>query len=333
MSRKLNTVVAILLLGIFPVLSIYAGAPGVIYTEDKCIEEAIRFLKGSPTYSYDGMEETIEFIGIEPARSPYTWFVTLRFTSRNGGYGDRTDQMTLTMLTEHTMIVLISKGKVVSAVTDDIFNEITGEIIDMPKSPLLEAEELVMEWLRNAQTFNFDGIEGTMRVVNSVILESYPEQYVITVAFECSHPGYGDRSDMILAQVITEHTAIVIVSSGEVQSAVIDGQWDELNQREKGISELLPPEEVVNIVIEYLRDNYSEANTLNLNDDWTITETTPEGLLGQSIIEYTGDNWKIVVSHPVVWKPTYTVEVEQADSGFVWKGTIDQSGSITELTE
>jgi hypothetical protein len=229
-------------------------------------------------------------------------------------------------------VILVSKGEVVSAVTDEVFNEMTGEMIET-NSPLSEAEELAMYWLKKAPTFRFDGIEGTMRIDNSVILESYPEKYLITIVFDCAHSGYGDRSDLILAQVITEHTAVIVVSSGEVQSAVIDGEWDELNQREKFTSELLPPEEVINIVIEYLKENYPEASTLRLDDSWNINETTPEGLLGQSIIEYSGNGWKITVTHPVVWKPTYTVNVEQPATGFTWKGTVDQSGTLNELTE
>jgi hypothetical protein len=332
MSKKLNTFVAILLLGLVPVLSIYAGTQGVLYTEDRAIQVAIKFLEGSPTFSFDGLEDSIEFISIEPARSPYTWFVTLRFTSRNAGYGDRSDQMTASVLIDHIVVILVSKGEVVSAVTDEVFNEMTGEMIET-NSTLSEAEELAIYWLNNAPTFRFDGIEGTMRIINSVILESYPEQYVITIAFKCSHPGYGDRSDLILAQVITEHTAVVVVSSGEVQNAVIDGEWDELNKRERIVSELLPPEEVINIAIEYLKENYPEASTLNLDDSWTINETTPEGLLGQSIIEYSGNGWKITVTNPVVWKPTYTVNIEKAATEFTWKGTVDQSGTVTELTE
>ena len=333
MSKKLNTIVAILLLGLVPVLSIYAGTQGVLYTEDRAIQIAIQFLEGTPTYSFDGIEDSIELISIEPARSPYTWFVTLRFTSRNAGYGDRIDQITAPVLTEHTVVILVSKGEVISAVTDDVFNEITGEMMETWDNPLSEAEELAIYWLKNAPTFRFDGIKGTMRIVDSVILESYPEQYVITITFECGHPGYGDRSDMILAQVITEHTAVIVVSSGEVQSAVIDGEWDELNQREKITSELLPPEEVINIVIEYLKEKYLAASTLCLDDSWAINETTPEGLLGQSIIEYSGNGWKITVTHPVVWKPTYTVNIEQPAIGFTWKGTVDQSGTLNELTE
>ena len=336
MNRMFTTVVAVALLSILPALSIYAGN-NVSYTQDQAVFIATQFLKNSPTYSFDGLEETIEVVEVVTMRMQYTWTVYIKFTSRYGGYGDRDGQMLLQALTEHVMAVMVSKGAVTSAVTDELFNELTGTMInndnpETPKSPGLEAEEIAMEWLRTAPTFSFDGIEDSIRVIDKVILESYPEQYVITISFQCAHPGYGDRSDMILAQVITEHTAVVVVVENTVQSAVIDGEWDEFYSREKVSSELLPPEMALEILLQYLRSNYAEASELEITGDWSISDLTPEGLLGISITEYSGDGWTIKLSHPVVWKPVYDFEVSN-ESGFSWAGSVDQSSNVIESTE
>jgi hypothetical protein len=104
--------------------------------------------------------------------------------------------------------------------------------------------------LRGAPTFSFDGIDGSMTVIDTMIAESYPEQYFITISFECAHPDYGARA------------TIVVVSAGEIRSAMIDGEWDEFNQHEKGASEILSSENAVNIVVRYLRENYSDASNL-----------------------------------------------------------------------
>jgi len=334
MSRTISTIVAIALLSIFPALSIYAGINGG-YTKDQAILIAKEFLKNSPTYSFDGIDETIELIEVVTMRTPYTWSVYLKFTSRQGGYGDREGQMLLQSLTEHTMVIMVSKGEVVSAVTDERFNELTGSMIDdsvTPENPITEAKELAVEWLKNAPTYSFDGIDGSIRSIDCVILESYPEQYVVTIVFKCAHPGYGDRSDMVLAQVITEHTAVIVIVESTVQSAVIDGEWDEFNAREKVVSELLPPEEALDILIMYLRENYAEASELEITADWSVSDLTPEGLLGLSVSEYRGDGWTIKLSHPVVWKPVYSFEVSN-ESGFSWIGTVDQSCNVEALTE
>lgn len=50
----------------------------------------------------------------------------------------------------------------------------------------------------------------------------------MTVEFDCAHPGYGDRSDMMLAQVITHHSIMIHVTEGKVTLAVIDDKWDDL---------------------------------------------------------------------------------------------------------
>jgi hypothetical protein len=63
------------------------------------------------------------------------------------------------------------------------------------------------------------------------ILESFPAQYVITLAFDARHAGYGDRTGQALAQVITPHTAVITVVTGNVVSAVLDHQWDEVHQQ------------------------------------------------------------------------------------------------------
>ena len=329
MSRTLNTVVAVAILSLFPAMSLYFGTQGPDYTQDQAIFIATNFLKNSPTFTFDGMEETIEVVSVETLRMPFTWKVTLSFTSRNAGYGDRTGEMVAIVLTEHTMDIVVSNGKVLSAITDDVYDELNGVMLDGLIEQISETDEIALNWLRNAPTFSFDGIDGSMRIVDSYVAESYPEQYFITITFECSHAGYGDRTGDILAQVITEHTAVVKVVSGDVESAVIDGVWYELNQADKENPAILAPENAVDIVIQYLNEKYPEAESLAMDSEWSVANLTPEGLLGYSTMEYSGDGWTITVGYPVVWKPTYEVEVVNT-SGFQWVGTVDQSGAVTE---
>ena len=329
MSRTLNTVVAVALLSLFPAMSLYVGTQSPNYTQDQAIFIATNFLKNSPTFAFDGMEETIEVVSVDILRMPFTWKVTLSLTCRNAGYGDRSDVMVATVLTEHTTDIVVSNGKVLSAVTDDVFDELNDVMLNGSVGQFSETEEIALNWLRDAPTYSFDGIDGSMRIVDSIVMESYPEQYVITITFECTHAGYGDRTNEILAQVITEHTAIVKVVSGEVESAVIDGVWDELNQADKENPSILAPEDAVDIVIQYLNEIYPEADTLAMDAEWSVANLTPEGLLGYSTMEYSGDGWTITVGYPVVWKPTYEVEVTHT-SGFNWAGIVDQDGTVTE---
>lgn len=92
-----------------------------------------------------------------------------------------------------------------------------------------EAELIAEEWIMNSPTYSYDGSELTLE--DHEIRESYPEQHRLNYSFVSSQAGYGNRSGEILAQVITPHNIVVTVAGGEVTSAVIDGVWDEMNQR------------------------------------------------------------------------------------------------------
>lgn len=330
MSKTVNTIVALALVSLFPALTLYAGlnAPVPEFSEDQAIIIATEYLKGSPTFSFDGIEDTIEFVRVDTIRMPNTWSVTLKFESRHAGYGDRTGEMVAQVITEHTMVIMVSNGEVIHAVTDEVFDEITETMIPVDTS-LEEAEQLALDWLMAAPTFSFDGIEGSMVIIDTAIAESYPVQYFITISFTCAQPGYGDRTGEVLAQVLTDHTARVVVNNGEVRSAVIDDVWDEFSQVDDASDGILSMEEALDIVIAHLREEYTEAESLELTPEWSIANLTPENLVGSSTIEYSGDGWTITIQYPVVWKPTYSFEVEHT-SGFTWSGTVDQSGAVTE---
>jgi len=93
------------------------------------------------------------------------------------------------------------------------------------------------DFVQMSPTFAFDGIADSMSVESHHILESFPEQHVITIIFDSLHGGYGDRSDQMVTQAITPHTIVVRIVDGVVVSAVIDEIWDELNQEEFSMSE------------------------------------------------------------------------------------------------
>ncbi|HWR25884.1 MAG TPA: hypothetical protein VN278_06565 [Methanosarcina sp.] len=89
---------------------------------------AENWIKSSPTYSYDGFDlkleknETLETI-------PEQHLMTYTFTSRHGGYGNRTDQMVTQALTPHRIEVTVSEMQVVSAIIDGKWNELAQESI------------------------------------------------------------------------------------------------------------------------------------------------------------------------------------------------------------
>lgn len=93
-----------------------------------------------------------------------------------------------------------------------------------------DAVAVALNYLRNCPTFRFDGIPDSVRVVGVEMLRS-PWTWEVSIAFECRHAGYGDRTGKILAQVISPHQIRVVVQRGDIVSAIIDEVWDELAQK------------------------------------------------------------------------------------------------------
>jgi len=188
----------------------------------------------------------------------------------------------------------------------------------------LDVEEIALDFLWNGATYRFDGIEDSIVVVDSYSLESFPVQYVVVISFDTAHAGWGDREGTFIAQVITNHVIEITIVEGEVVSAVIDDVWDELNQEQVIPEEYLELEEVRDIVLEYVAEQFEIEFPLS----WISEVTTPENLVGASSIRYVGGDWMVSISYPVVQFPEYSVTVENAILGFHWSGIVTSGGVV-----
>ncbi|MFC2004830.1 protease inhibitor I42 family protein [Chloroflexota bacterium] len=91
--------------------------------------------------------------------------------------------------------------------------------------------QIALDFVENSQTYDYDGIKGSLELVNSLEI-STPNAWTFIYRFESAHAGYGDRSQDVLAQVITPHVASVTVDNGEIVYARLDNAWDMINQEE-----------------------------------------------------------------------------------------------------
>ncbi len=92
-----------------------------------------------------------------------------------------------------------------------------------------EAEKMAEKWIKQSPTYAYDGYD--LELENHHVLESFPEQHVLTYSFKSRHGGYGNRSGQMVTQVITPHNITVRIEQRKVVSAVIDNQWDEIEQK------------------------------------------------------------------------------------------------------
>jgi uncharacterized lipoprotein YajG len=101
---------------------------------------------------------------------------------------------------------------------------IIEEVVELTEKEVIS---LAKEWVAsNAPTYMHDGSKLNIQQVQLLS----PSLYQIIFSFESTSAGYGDRSDSATAQVITEHFITTVVSNtGEVQSAITDEIYDEIN--------------------------------------------------------------------------------------------------------
>jgi len=93
-----------------------------------------------------------------------------------------------------------------------------------------ESLKAAEEFVKNSPTFAFDGIEGTLRLTDTV---GAPSRYywIFSFEFDSERAGYGDRTGKPIAHTRKSHQAQVYVKQGEVSGALMDNYWDMVNQK------------------------------------------------------------------------------------------------------
>ncbi|HSW56824.1 MAG TPA: hypothetical protein VLH15_00315 [Dehalococcoidales bacterium] len=97
------------------------------------------------------------------------------------------------------------------------------------------ADRQVLEFIRNTSTFRFDGIPSSLSFSSSEFSQiSSFKAIVYTVNFQTEHPGHGDRRDLVLARVVTQHTARIYYDQlpNQIRMARCDDIWDLLKDTE-----------------------------------------------------------------------------------------------------
>jgi len=93
-----------------------------------------------------------------------------------------------------------------------------------------QAVKLGTDLILNSATFKFDGIHGSISPVKAQATGN-DQSWNLAYTFQTGHPGHGNRTGQVPAQVITTHHAMVIVTDCKVVSAVCDGTWDMVTDR------------------------------------------------------------------------------------------------------
>ena len=80
------------------------------FSEQDSQQIALDYLKKSPTYTFDGIDGSIELIATETLRCRQCWTFVYRLECAQPGYGDRTGQILAQVITPHTARITVQEG-------------------------------------------------------------------------------------------------------------------------------------------------------------------------------------------------------------------------------
>lgn len=218
--------------------------------EQKAEGVALKFLKSSPTFFFDGITDSVKIVDILALESyPVQYKVVIDFECRHSGYGDRSGMMVTQAITQHTIKVTVVEKKVTSAIIDENWDEVNQKPVSQSSDII---EQIAYKWLLSSPFFKFDGLAGSVKLVEiwQAMTFAAPSFWQVTFEFDSGHPGYGDRTDQILAEVITHHSIRIHVTEGKITMAIIDEKWNELSQ--SMLPSIHTSEEARSIALEWL---------------------------------------------------------------------------------
>lgn len=112
--------------------------------EDKKRNEALgvaqRFVVTTPTFAFDGDINTLDTNHVDMLEtSPTSYLIQFTFDSANSGYGNRDGQNLSGITTPHKIEVVVSEGMVISAVTDEQWDELNHQYVLKNPKPKMQS--------------------------------------------------------------------------------------------------------------------------------------------------------------------------------------------------
>ena len=92
-----------------------------------------------------------------------------------------------------------------------------------------QSREIAEAFVSESATFTFDNIDGTLELTDIDELGCLC-CWKFVFEYQSNYAGYGDRTGMVVAQVVTPHKAEITVVEGKITRAVLDGWWDMIAQ-------------------------------------------------------------------------------------------------------
>ena len=93
------------------------------------------------------------------------------------------------------------------------------------------AFDAAQKFLETSETFTFDGTEKNGGFANLANTNDTPPTFLLDGRFSTDTTGYGSRTGQEIMKITTPHRILLQIRGSDVVSAVIDNQWDEIQQK------------------------------------------------------------------------------------------------------
>jgi hypothetical protein len=97
------------------------------FTVDRAQSVAMNFLLNCATFKFDGIEDTVQIVGVDTLRMPNAYLVIIDFICAYPGYGDRTGHVTYGPSQQHEIKITVVNNTVTRAIIDDVWDELLQE--------------------------------------------------------------------------------------------------------------------------------------------------------------------------------------------------------------
>jgi len=98
-------------------------------SEEESQEIAEEFVEDSPTFVFDGIEDSLVLTDTLTLQCPYCWQFVFEFDSSHAGYGDRIGLTLAEVITPHQAVVTVEQGEVTGAVLDGEWDMLSQETL------------------------------------------------------------------------------------------------------------------------------------------------------------------------------------------------------------
>ena len=101
----------------------------MFFTQEESLQIAEQFVRNDPTFVFDGIGDSLRLIDTVTLCCPSCWQLVFEFESAHSGYGDRSGQVLLQVITPHKAVITVESGEVKSAIMDERWDMINQQLL------------------------------------------------------------------------------------------------------------------------------------------------------------------------------------------------------------